>query len=262
MEETQPPIKDKEGIFQLISERLSSPLFFSFIISFFIYNKNLTLALLFYSNDTLLKLYGQDLICYISGEYAKANSVYHPFIIAIFYTFFSPIIKEIIDLFKEFISKCFLKFKLDVQKLEPLTLIESAKLRNELLAVQNDNIKYFNRTVINDRNLIGHWTMSSIAERGGILGVETIKFENNSTAIWQETLYTVRNFIISDTNSYLSFMLLDNNKQPVYYFELQFIPPRDYNFTIKAFSDKSTYICFNKNNLEFGVRKSISMVRS
>ncbi len=246
-------VPKEETVSQLILDRLSSPLFFSFVISFFTWNKNITLALLFYSNSTLLKLYNMDLIRYISYEFSKCGTVLIPFCIAIGYTIVSPISKEIIEFIRIKIENVSNYHKLKEHKKDPLTLEESLTLRNNSGKLKDQIEKYKIWTEINDSNLSGSWNIYISKHDTDVYGahrgipldrenyiIEEINF-NGNVVIWKKESYNMISFVIDEFREKLTFVLLKNNF-PVYFFDLQFKKPEDYNYKIETFTEVSRII--------------------
>jgi len=92
-------------IYTGIKERLSSPLFISFIISWLIINWEITIALFWYDNEQISKTGSPNLYHFISCHFNTWDILYKPLISALIYTFLSPIVKNIINLFYAWTSK-------------------------------------------------------------------------------------------------------------------------------------------------------------
>ena len=87
-----------------IKERLASPLFFSFILSWIIFNWEVTVALLWYDPEPK-SLGHESLIKYIRDNTNKEFSFIIPICFAIGYTLLNPIIKNLISAFRTWNSK-------------------------------------------------------------------------------------------------------------------------------------------------------------
>jgi hypothetical protein len=94
----------KEDILSSIKERLSSPLFFSFVISWLVINWKITIALFW--NDPEHKSLGHlSLISFIESQTSYWSTIILPFILALAYTFGNPLVKNVISAFRTWTSK-------------------------------------------------------------------------------------------------------------------------------------------------------------
>jgi hypothetical protein len=87
-----------------IKERLTNPLFFSFLIAWILYNWDVTLALLWYDPPKTDKGH-YDLIKYVSGHTSWWLSIWKPLLSAIAYTVLHPIFKQGIRLLNAWIER-------------------------------------------------------------------------------------------------------------------------------------------------------------
>ena len=92
-------------IFKNIKDRLSSPLFFSFIFSWIICNWKVTIALLWYDPKQIEKEEFKSIFDFIYLNTDPWNTFYLPLILAIAYTILSPIVSNAIRLFNSQIDK-------------------------------------------------------------------------------------------------------------------------------------------------------------
>lgn len=97
-------MNNMKDILRGIKDRLSSPLIFSFLLSWLIFNWEITVALLWY-DVAYLKIEGNTLIDFIRARINPFDSFYYPLIFALAYTLLSPPIKVLISAFNTWISK-------------------------------------------------------------------------------------------------------------------------------------------------------------
>ena len=81
-------------IHQELKDRLASPLFFSFLISWCIINWKIIIGLIFYKNSEL-KMDGYiSYIDFITQNLKASHTLFYPLFAAILYTFIYPIVRN------------------------------------------------------------------------------------------------------------------------------------------------------------------------
>jgi hypothetical protein len=147
------------NVFNEIKERLSNPLFFSFILAWLIINWNIPLSLLFYKIDEL-KLDGynsyKDLI---RKNYSVENYLGKPALAAIIYTFGYPFLRNCILAFDAWIKSWGSIWRLKSSKDGKISVTQYMKLKHnyeertrQLENVIEKEMVYLNKTVqLNDR---------------------------------------------------------------------------------------------------------------
>lgn len=88
-------IKD---IFRGINDRLSSPLLFSFLLSWLVFNWQVVLALLWYNTETIAGE-GYTLLEFVRENTNWQHSFWLPLLFAIVYTLAAPVVKNLINAF-------------------------------------------------------------------------------------------------------------------------------------------------------------------
>jgi hypothetical protein len=88
-----------------IKERFSNPLIFSFICSWLIINWQITVGLIWYDTDQIEKEGNVSIFQFIQSKININDSLWHPLAIAICYTIFIPVIKNLIRAFYAWTSK-------------------------------------------------------------------------------------------------------------------------------------------------------------
>ena len=85
-----------ETLYEHVTERLRSPLIFSFIVSWLIANWRIPVILFWYSEETLIEHGFKDHISYIESILVDWRSWILPLLIAILYTFVYPLLRNLI----------------------------------------------------------------------------------------------------------------------------------------------------------------------
>lgn len=92
-------------IFKEIKQRVTSPLIFSFLLSWIIINWRVTIGLVFYKIEDLAKDQYQSYTDLIVKNYGPWHYYYYPILIAIGYTFVFPFIRSGIKLFQSWLNR-------------------------------------------------------------------------------------------------------------------------------------------------------------
>lgn len=178
-----------------LKDRLSSPIFFSFIISWCVINWRVIIGLLFYKSSDL-KIDGySSYIDLISTNYHWSNTIIIPLTSALLYTFFYPIVRNCIYAFNTWTKKWGNNWNLKLSRTSNISigkyialrdtykertellnkvlteegeyLNQIETLRNDVLKVQEENISLKQQigrwTAVNDANsLNGEWEYSEL----------------------------------------------------------------------------------------------------
>jgi len=126
-------------IFKNIKDRLSSPLFFSFILSWIICNWKVTIALLWYDPKQIDPNKFKSIFDFIYLNTDPWHTFYLPLILALAYTILSPIVSNAIRLFNSLIDKIGENKNLEITKgsnipiAKFLSLKENYDARTEVL---------------------------------------------------------------------------------------------------------------------------------
>lgn len=92
------------NIFKDLKGRISSPFFFSFLLSWLVFNWQIIIALLFYKhNEVLLDGYSSYINLIKENSY-HGNSFWYPLLAALSYTLIYPIIKNGFDAFRTWVK--------------------------------------------------------------------------------------------------------------------------------------------------------------
>lgn len=127
-----------KDIYENIKDRLSNPLIFSFIVSWLVYNWEITVALLWYDKDQIKAEGYKSIFEFIQYQLnSKCFSFIIPLILALVYTFIMPYIKEFVD----FTNKVALLIgkKLKAQFLKDGLQLEISNLENKLKSVGDNS---------------------------------------------------------------------------------------------------------------------------
>lgn len=92
-------------IFKELKQRLTSPLIFSFLLSWAVINWRVTIGLLFYKMENLPKDQYVSYIDLIVKNYGPWHYYFYPIIIAVGYTFCFPFIRSGIKLFQSWLNR-------------------------------------------------------------------------------------------------------------------------------------------------------------
>jgi hypothetical protein len=239
-------------------ERLSSPLIFSFLLSWLLFNWKVTVALLWY--DPAPKSLGHlSLINFIEKETSDLRSITLPICFAVAYTLLSPVINNLISAFKTWNSKWGGNWNLDIlngskvpidkyltlrknyvkrtKELEDIITSENitqqklSEINTALLNERNDKIKL--NTELGDlKSIVGGLSNVSIMEGNWIRRVkealgesreEKLQIMNGgSVYTWadntMEQTFMIQNFIYDQTRKKISFVLWDIKKSQFYSF--------------------------------------------
>lgn len=93
------------SFYEQLNERLRSPLFYSFIVSWIVINWRIPVCLFWFDSNTLLQSGYANHIDFIYSLLSVKNTFTLPFAAAIVYTFGSPLVKHGISIYQAWISK-------------------------------------------------------------------------------------------------------------------------------------------------------------
>jgi len=116
--------------FKELKNRFSNPLFFSFVIGWLVVNWKIVVGLLFYSNAQLQK---DGYSSYFDLIFKTSNfekTFFFPLLIAIGYTFFFPIIRNLIAMFNAWNHKVGNKKVLEISNEGKISVSKHKKLRH------------------------------------------------------------------------------------------------------------------------------------
>lgn len=235
-----------KDILRGINERLSSPLIFSFLLSWLIFNWEITVGLLWY-NVYSIKMEGGTLINYIQSRINPEHSIYYPLGFALLYTLAGPIVKNLINAFNTWAAKWgenwniniskgakvpiekFLTLRENFQKRskiledaiskETSTLTELEKVKTDLLAARNEQNKQSNdisnlRAVVDNIHrsdiLNGPW-IRTVYQANGNEQVENIQIHNGRVTVTENgqkvDKYNIQHFMYDLNSNEMHFAL-------------------------------------------------------
>ena len=234
-----------------IKERLSSPLIFSFIVSWIFINWKISVALLWY-DPPKLSMGHLSLIDYISSQTNTYKSFYLPIAFALLYTFCSPLVKNLINAFYTLTSKwgenwnlriskggkvpfekyLSLREKLDVKRKQLLEFIEeesetskilqqteSALLGERQKCQQLQNQYSESKSIIDNlyrSNILdGNWNKSIKRDNSSNENTQVIQINNSTVFITGSSIqqqYQINHFIFDSTQRRIQFILFNINQ--------------------------------------------------
>lgn len=193
------------NILNNIKDRLSNPLIFSFLLSWLIFNWEITVALVWYDKSQINAEGCKSIFEFIENEWSQNGKIKEPFLVAICYTLLLPIIKNLIRLFNSFVYKyadildfkilkkssvsiekhlkirdAYIKRTQELDKIfkdEEIYIIENNQIRNELsIARENqknaDQFRVDLNDIINGINdvsfLNGFWNVTYIYNQNDV----------------------------------------------------------------------------------------------
>lgn len=245
-----------------IKERISSPLLFSFLISWIVYNWRVTIALLWYDPSPGVSEH-LSLIKFIENETVCWKSVGVPIIFALLYTILSPIIKNLTSAFKTWNSKWGEQWNLDILKASNVSMDKYLTLRRASLdkekeldqiikdeSLTQEKLKEISKALEVERkekakiqtemgelkSVIGNLNRASILDGKWTRKITTSSgtseenWEINQSSVFVmiennslEQRFIIQDFVFDQTNKKLYFVLWDFKKNTFYAFnDLQF----------------------------------------
>lgn len=170
-------IKD---IFSNIKDRISNPLIFSYIVSWLLYNWEITVALLWYDKTQFVAEGCRSVFEFIQDRLdTKWYSTIVPLAFALLYTFGMPYIKELVDFFNKkavFFGK---KWKAEFLKDE--------------LYLKIDNLEKKLKSINDTSVLNGDWRLIQYLEEQSSTGEVSSKIIENQIYISNRDYYLVEN---------------------------------------------------------------------
>jgi hypothetical protein len=147
-----------KDVFSNVKDRLSNPLIFSFIISWLIYNWEITVALLWYDKFQIQAEGCKSIFEFIQNKLDnKFWSTILPLIVALIYTLGFPYLKGLINI----LNKIALNFtkKNEMKYVKEVTIEKIKQLEKELEEVKNQNFqdKNFINQLYNFQVIEGYW---------------------------------------------------------------------------------------------------------
>ncbi|MGL2966924.1 hypothetical protein [Flavobacterium sp. XGLA_31] len=169
-----------KDVYENIKERLSNPLIFSFIISWLIYNWEITIALFWYDKAQIKAEGCKSIFEFIQHQLNnKCYSLIIPLGLAVLYTFGMPYFKEFVDLMNR--RAIIFGNKWKTKLLKDGLLLEISKLRGQLES-------------INDTRLLeGNWSVTRFYEEQTESGNIVNKSEEHQVYISNRDYYIVEN---------------------------------------------------------------------
>lgn len=223
--------------FKEFKDRLSSPFFFSFLVSWCIFNWQIIIGLLFYKN-TEVSLDGYHSFIDLIQNVTSKNTFWYPVLIALAYTFVIKNVHEILlawtknwgDKLIFRASKTskistvkYLELKNIYEKRtealqeiidkESITIQEKETLRNRLFeaeiannAIRDNLLKY---QQVNDYSImVGEWEIHQKASKANEKFVEKISITSNEITFQEEPRRgVIINFYKAPDSNYLSFVI-------------------------------------------------------
>jgi hypothetical protein len=198
-----------------IRDRFSNPLIFSFLISWLIFNWEITVALLWYDSSQLQSKGFNSIFDFISCKLNKDCSIFFPILFSVFYTGFSPIVKNVIRAFYSWTQKWGENWNLKIvkggnisidkylflrerylQKIEQLEYItkEESKISQKYNHLDKEHIE-LKREISKTQNFIKEITDSSFLN-----GYWECRFKKRESS---STNYSVENIRIFNNDYYI-----------------------------------------------------------
>jgi hypothetical protein len=119
--------------FKELRDRLSNPLFSSFLIAWLVINWQIPIALLFYSNETLRADGYNSYFDLIDKKYSVWYYFIYPVIVALFYTFVFPLFRNVIFAFQSWIQSWGTKWIFNISKKGKISMERYIQLREKYL---------------------------------------------------------------------------------------------------------------------------------
>lgn len=236
------------GILDNVKERITNPLFFSFIVSWIFFNWRIFVTLFWYDSPSNTED-NLSLVDFIERNLNSVNSFWYPFAFAVGYTLFTPILKNMIAAFQAWNLKWgdrlnlrilensivpmekYLKLRRSLEQksteLQDIILKEKSTLNDlqsansNLLNSQNQNMELQRQLneakgIINDFNKIdlfqGQWLRTT--RNGDKVARESIEVTNNNVYVFngnmREQRYSVHNFRFNPSDKQVTFTFFHN----------------------------------------------------
>lgn len=112
-----------------LRERVSSPFFFSFLLSWLLINWRIPIALIFYKSEDLTKDGFKSYMDLITKQYGNGNMFWWPLFSALVYTFLYPLFKNAVILVNAWYQRWGTNFSLQISKKGKMPVEKYIKLR-------------------------------------------------------------------------------------------------------------------------------------
>lgn len=244
-------MKKLSSILDNIKERISSPLVFSFALSWIFINWRVTVALLWY--DPPKDSHGHlSLIDYIDLQLTPCNSFWLPLLFAIAYTFASPLVRNGIKAFYTWTKKWGDKWNLNISRESKIpmekylslvsSVIEKGKQLQSMIEKEGetaDTLEKTQTTLLAERRehqklltehtdltvaisnlyriniLEGEWNKSITIVSGGKEETQVVQINNGAMFVRKgtvQTQYQINEFIFDSNNRKIQFILFNINQ--------------------------------------------------
>jgi hypothetical protein len=129
----KPPIElqmDKiSDFFKDLKERISSPIFSSFVVSWLIFNWKILVGLFFYNNNELKGDGYNSYLDFVSKNLSSSNTFLKPLVVALIYTFIFPFIRNCIHAFNSWIKAWGNVWNMSLSKTSKVSIAKYIQLR-------------------------------------------------------------------------------------------------------------------------------------
>lgn len=112
-----------------LKERLSNPLFYSFLLSWAAFNWKILLGLFFYNNQELRIDGYTSYLDLVSKNLSASNTLWKPLLVASLYTFIFPFIRNLILAFNSWIKTWGNTWRLKISKASKISISKYVQLR-------------------------------------------------------------------------------------------------------------------------------------
>ena len=117
-----------------IKDRLANPLIFSFLISFLIFNWEISISLFWYDKSQFEAEGCRSIFEFIAFKWYEKGSVLFPFLFSIGYTFLFPMVKNIIQAFQTWVLTWGENWNLQISKKGKVDMDKYLSLRSEYMS--------------------------------------------------------------------------------------------------------------------------------
>ena len=200
-----------KDVYENIKDRLSNPLIFSFIVSWLVYNWEITVALLWYDKSQFHAEGCKSIFEFIQDKLnAKWLSTALPVGLAFLYTFGMPYFKELVDFANK--KATYIGKKMKTKFLKDDLYLQISSLENKLNSISDTNL------------LEGYWKLTKHYKEQTLLGPVLDKRDEFQVYISNRDYYIVEN---------------DSKKKKYYIADFYFNPiNKDMSFKLKSYGEK------------------------
>ena len=165
--------------FKNVNERITNPLFFSFILAWLVFNWKIIIILIYYKPADLKSPNYSAYLDFISAQINNANNLYYPLLVAGVYTFIFPFLKNCIYAFNTWIYSWGNTWNLKMSKGSKVSINKYMSLRE----IYEDRTKLLSEIIEKESNFLNENevlrnNVSQLANEKNMVNIELDKWKN------------------------------------------------------------------------------------